>query len=194
MRLQAQAVTYRFPPENGTVLRDPLVVLVRKGHGQQEGALLGIVSNVVLVDWGRDRLRTVTTQWLLQSPGGDTSGGAQPFARGRRAAIPHPGGDRTWSLSGITHSQSPSQGLVLGGAHDPMTPFWPMRQEEASGKASSLLKMDFQANSGWWCLAVMPGIAATICDPEEPSTDDIPEPVAPSSAPYPEPGLLWVSH
>lgn len=46
--------THCFPPQNCTVLRDTLVVLVRKGHRQEEGALLRIVSDVVLMDCRRE--------------------------------------------------------------------------------------------------------------------------------------------
>lgn len=52
--------THCFPPQNCTVLRDSLIVLVRKCHGQEEGALLCIISNVILMDWRRD-------DWFLRS-------------------------------------------------------------------------------------------------------------------------------
>lgn len=64
----ARPVTYCFPPKNRTVLGDTLIVLVGKGHRQEEGALLCIVSHVILMDWKRNGFRTVTMRLALRSP------------------------------------------------------------------------------------------------------------------------------
>lgn len=80
-QLQGEPVTHGFPPKNCTVLRDTLIVLVRKGHGQEEGALLRVVSNVILMDWRRSRFRTANVHVVLPVPGDvGPSGGTRPFA------------------------------------------------------------------------------------------------------------------
>lgn len=93
----ARPVTYCFPPKNRTVLGDTLIVLVRKGHRQEEGALLCIVSHVILMDWKRNRFRTVTMRLALPVAGSvDASGGTQPFPRDWGTVPPNPAWDRTY--------------------------------------------------------------------------------------------------
>lgn len=92
VRLQGKPGTYCFPPKNCSVLRDTLMVLVREGHRQEEGALLCIISNVILMDWKTDRFRTVKTHWFFQAlVGVDTF--SFPCKQGTR--IPNPTLERT---------------------------------------------------------------------------------------------------
>lgn len=43
--------THRLPPQDGSVLRNPLVVLVREDDWHEEGILLCICAHIVLVHW-----------------------------------------------------------------------------------------------------------------------------------------------
>lgn len=45
--------THRLPPEDGSVLRNPLVVLVWEDDWQVEGILLCVCTHIVLMDWRR---------------------------------------------------------------------------------------------------------------------------------------------
>ena len=70
-------------------MRDTLIVLVREGHRQKEGALLGIISNVILMDWKRDGFRTVKMHWFFQAlVGADNF--SFPHKQGTRIPNPAP--------------------------------------------------------------------------------------------------------
>lgn len=52
MALWILKTPHRLPPEDGSVLGDPLVVLVGQDHRQVEGALLCVRAHIVLMDCG----------------------------------------------------------------------------------------------------------------------------------------------
>jgi hypothetical protein len=43
--------SYRFLPEDGSILRDALVVRVRQNDGQKERRLVAVRPDVILVHW-----------------------------------------------------------------------------------------------------------------------------------------------
>lgn len=140
----ARPVTYCFPPKNRTVLGDTLIVLVRKGHRQEEGALLRIVSHVILMDWKRNGFRTVTMRLALPVAGSvDASGGTQPFPRiGAQSRQTRRGTEPITLGELCTHS--PLAGDWFGDEH--VTPSLANETggegcQGVSGKASSLLEM-----------------------------------------------------
>lgn len=57
-------LTHRLAPEDGSILWDPLVVLVGQNHGQEERVLFCVCSHVVLMDFRKNKI-SIDKKWQL---------------------------------------------------------------------------------------------------------------------------------
>lgn len=68
MALWILKTPHRLPPEDGSVLGDPLVVLVGQDHRQVERALLCVRAHIVLMDCGERNTKDLIRLYLGYIP------------------------------------------------------------------------------------------------------------------------------